>query len=151
MRLDIDDERAEFLYREYLAQREASKRNIKKLGGEARETYVSTKAEFLSDLKSARFDDRKSSYKNLAKQIARDEIYPESSLKSIAAAKAHAKLFGVEYSPALVQAYRSKVEYKGEVIWSDVSALYHSARSSGETVKEAKKLIANTFFGGSPK
>lgn len=150
MRLNLDSEQIDELYKTYLRQRESSKRYIEKHGGEMRETDISSKSDFITDLKSARADDRKASYSNLAKKLARDEVYISSTAKATASARAHAQMYGVEYSPGLVQAYRMNVEYQGETIWDNISEAYRNLRDQGLKSKVAREIIANEFFGGSP-
>ena len=147
--LKLSAERIDELYGIYLRQRETSKRNVEKHGGEMRDTYISTKKDFVSDLKSARGDDKKSSYSDLAKMLARDEVYVTSTKKAFAAAQAHALSKGVPLSPGLVQAYRMNIEYRGETIWEDVSRRYHELRDQGLNSRTAKNIIASEYFGGS--
>ena len=140
----INKENLDIWYNEYKEQFERSNKYIKGRKGTTKGLSMSNRIDFESDFISEAFDNPNISGKQLAKKMAKQEVFATSYKQAFKAAEAHIREFGGMLTPDLITKYRLQTT-------TDIFPLIESRRAqlraSGETKRQIAILIGQEFYG----
>lgn len=140
----ITNENIDIWYNEYKQQFERSTKYVKSRKGITRGLAMSSKAEFRMDLMSEHYDNPRLSGTQIAKKIAKSEVFAVSYKQAMKSAEAHVGEFGGKITTDLISKYRTQAI-------SDIFDLTEAKRielkKQGKTSSEIAFLIGQEFFG----
>lgn len=140
----ITDKNIDIWYNEYKQQFERSTKYVKSRKGATRGLTMSSKSEFKMDLLSEHYDNPKLSGTQIAKKIAKSEVFAVSHKQALKSAEAHVSEFGGKVTMDLISKYRTQSI-------SDIFDLTEAKRielkRQGKTSSEIALLIGQEFFG----
>lgn len=131
-------------YNEYKEQYKRTTKYVKSRKGKLRDTTPLTRKEFEIDFRSMVTDNPKKSGTQIAKMMAKQELYTTSWSQAERLAKAHAAEFGGDVNLALIQQYR--MESRQE-IFGTIKQLRHRMSAEGFDSGAIRLIVAQEFFG----
>lgn len=140
----ITKENIDIWYNEYKEQYKRSEKYIKGRKGTSRGLVMSNRKDFESDFISVHFDNPKLSGKQLAKKMAKEEVFATSYKQAFKAAEAHVDKLGGKLTPNLITEYRLRTT-------GDIYPLITDRRAElftlGKSAEEVALIISQEFFG----
>lgn len=142
-RYNIDYEK---MYGEYIYQYSKTKKYAKSRGGRIRDLEVSSFKDFITDFKSALEDNPKMGPKQVARQMAKDELYETTSAQARKLAKVHEEIFGEKVSIKTITQYRLGLDKQ---LWNAIGQRRAQIREENPQLSTYKVnlLIGQEFFG----
>lgn len=145
----LKEENFKIWYNEYQKQYERSTKYVKSRGGKNirsgdMASYKDFKIDFLSEIE----DNPKLSGKQIAKKMAKDELYKVSWKQAEKQAKIHVEQFGGKLSLNLIQKYRIEAFKAGEQsIWTLIKKRRQELKAEGYSSYRSDIIIGQEFFG----
>lgn len=143
----LSNDNIKIWYAEYLKQYERTKKYVKSHGGKVRDITPSSLRDFKIDFITASYESKRGAFE-IAKKMAKEELYLNSWKRSLALAKAHVRKYGGVLNLNLIQSYRMQA-VRGNNIVNDIRLRREQLKSSEEDVN-IELTISQEFFGGSP-
>lgn len=140
----ITNENIDIWYKEYKAQFERSTKYVKSRKGATRGLTMSSKSEFRMDLLSEHYDNPKLSGTQIAKKIAKSEVFAVSHKQATKSAEAHVNEFGGRVTMDLINKYRTQ---SISDIFDVAEARRSELRRQGLSSSEIAFAIGQEFFG----
>lgn len=131
-------------YDEYREQYKRTTKYVKSRKGKLRDTTPLTRKEFEIDFRSMVTDNPKKSGTQIAKMMAKQELYTTSWSQAERIAKAHTAEFGGDVNLALIQQYR--MESRQE-IFDTIRQLRSRMSAEGFDSGAITLIVAQEFFG----
>lgn len=130
-------------FREYSKQFDTTKKYVKSRGGKVRDIEPLSRAEFEIDLRSELEDRPGKSGSQIAKQMAKDDLYLHSYKQAKALAKAEAEREGKPLRGRDIE----KIRFENTNLWSDIETTNQELKNAGFIGKERKQKIGQQFYG----
>ena len=143
----FNDENYDIWYRQYKEQYKKTTKYIVSRGGSVRDTKPLTRSEFEIDFKSMAADNPKKSGAQIAKTMAKQELYETSFSQAKKFAEAHVNEFGGTVDINLIQRYRLGTETD---IFETIRGYREQQKQAGFTNKKQLALMVSQEFFGSP-
>ena len=131
-------------YQEYKDQYKRTTKYIKSRGGEPRELSMLSRAEFEMDFRSEVLDNPKKSGTQIAKSMAKEELFTKSFRQAQKYAEAHVKEFGGSVNAQLIAQYRLE---KNKDIFPIIESRRSELFSKGKTKADVALIISQEFYG----
>ena len=130
-------------FREYSKQFATTKKYVKSRGGKFRDIEPLSRAEFEIDLRSELEDRPGKSGSQIAKQMAKDDLYLHSYKQAKALAKAEAEREGKPLRGQDID----NIRLEKTNLWSDIETTNQELKNAGFSGKERKLKIGEQFYG----
>lgn len=140
----ITDKNIDIWYNEYKKQFERSTKYVKSRKGTTRGLKMSSRLEFKMDLLSEHTDNPKLSGSQIAKKIAKSEVFAVSYKQATRSAEAHVSEFGGKLTTDLISKYRTQAIRD---IFDLADIRRTELRKQGKTTSEIAFAIGQEFFG----
>lgn len=140
----FNKENFDIWYRQYQEQYKRTTKYITSRGGTVRDTTPLTRTEFEIDFKSMVADNPKKSGVQIAKMMAKQELYETSFSQARRYAEAHVSEFGGVVDINLIQKYRLGTQTD---IFETIKEFRNQMKLSGFTNQAAALMISQEFFG----
>ena len=144
----ISEKNLDIWYREYLNQRERTAKYIKSRGGQIRSTKPLSRSDFEVDFKSEVEDNPKKTAKNIAKKMAKDDLFILTHRQSEKLSEAHVKEFGGKSNISFIMKYRLGLITDS---WDVIESRRQELFSEGYNTYRANITIGQEFFGSEVK
>lgn len=131
-------------YDEYKSQYIKSTKYAKSRGGSTRGLSMLSRTEFEMDFKSEALDNPKKSGSQIAKGMAKDEVFTKSYKQALKHAEAHVREFGGKVTADLVAQYRLETN---KDIFPEIEARRAELKTKGKSKAEVALIISQEFYG----
>lgn len=140
----ITEQNIDIWYNEYKAQFKRSTKYVKSRKGKTRGLEMLSRAEFGVDFRSTALDNPTKSGNQIAKSMAKQEVFAQTQKQAIKSAEAHVAEFGGELTPELVTRYRTQ---SISDIFDVQNKRREELRAEGKSSGEIAMTISQEFYG----
>lgn len=140
----LTKENIDIYYRTYLKQFKTTKKYIESRKGTVRMSTPMTRSEFETDFVSTVYDEPNKSGNQIAKKMAKQDLFKVSYAQGVRIAEAHERLFGEKATIDLIQKYRLQIK---DSIWNEVELARANLKTQGFKNDAIKIIIGQQFFG----
>ena len=140
----LSDDNIKIWYTEYLKQYERTKKYVKSHGGKVRDIAPSSLRDFKIDFITASYESKRGGFE-IAKKMAKEELYQDSWKRSTALSKAHVKLYGGTLNLNLIQSYRMNA-VRGKNVLDEIRSRREQLKRNNEDIN-INLIISQEFFG----
>ena len=142
-RYNIDYEK---MYSEYIYQYSKTKKYAQSRGGRIRDLKPSSYKDFKTDFRSILEDNPGKGPKQLAQQMAKDELYETSSAQARKLAQVHEEVFGEKFSIKTIAQYRLGLDQQ---LWDAIKQRRAQIKEENPELSTYKIniIIGQEFFG----
>lgn len=131
-------------YNEYKDQYKRTTKYIKSKGGTPRGLAMLSRTEFEMDFKSEALDNPKKSGVQIAKSMAKEELFPKSFKQAQKYAEAHVREFGGTVNAHLIAQYRLETN---KAIFPEIESRRSELFTKGKSKAEVALIISQEFYG----
>lgn len=140
----ITSKNIDIWYKEYTEQHKKSTKYAKSRGGKTRGLSPLSRAEFELDFKSEAADNPDKSGSQIAKSMAKEEVFTKSYKQAQKLAEAHAREFGEDLTADLIAQYRLETNTD---IFPEIEYRRAELKKQGKDNATVKLIIGQEFFG----
>lgn len=133
----------DFWFRQYSNQFDTTKKYVKSRGGKVRDVEPLSRADFEIDFRSELEDKPGKSGSQIAKQMAKDDLYLHSFKQAKALAKAEAEREGKPLRGQDIE----NIRLGKKNVWSDIATTNQELKNAGFSGKERSIIIGQQFYG----
>lgn len=130
-------------FREYSKQFDTTKKYVKSRGGKVRDIEPLSRAEFEIDFRSELEDNPGKSGSQIAKKMAKDDLYLHSYKTAKSLAKAEAAREGKPLRGQDIE----NIRLGKTNVWSEIATTNQELKNAGFSGKERSIIIGQQFYG----
>jgi len=140
----ITEQNIDIWYNEYKAQFKRSTKYVTSRKGKTRGLEMLSRSEFGVDFRSTVLDMPNKSGNQIARSMAKQEVFAQTQKQATKSAEAHIKEFGGDLTPELITKYRTQ---SISDIFSVQNRRREELRAEGKSSKEIAMTISQEFYG----